>query len=809
MGTKARVLLSTAMASVIFAGGGTAIAQENQSASTGMLEEIVVQATRRETGLQTTPVAVSAVTESQIETQAPRDLGDIAILVPNFSAARITGFNAASFAMRGVGQNNIIVYYEAPVTVLVDDFVMPSVQTQLLDTFDIEQVEVLRGPQGTLFGKNSVGGAVVVRTKKPELDQMSGEARASFGDFNTFQVQAAVNAPIIEDKLALRVVGSYQNSDGFMKNGHEYGPVAGFAPTKWDGLQGGGDGSPIGGTDVFNGRLKLLWKPADNVNALLQYEMLRDNSDSPATVNETDPDNPGLVFSLLGFSEDPGDPIKRGGLTNRDDNLLNMSDGHQVDVDGVYLNVDVEFDSGTLTSVTGYREQKSRLPSSYISDSVVAPDGERLSLFDANRADNRDTFQQELRFASDFDGAFNFVAGGFYQKDDTDFCVVQTLGFLDLLGVALPFGTFNQNPQVLCNNQEAESYALFAEGNYDVTDRLTLTGGFRYTWDEKTWQGRQQVFFQALEGGFDPMLTWDTFDSPLDPGDFDRYPTDVLEDSEKWKEPTWRASVSYEFSDDVFSYFTYSRGYKGGGYNDQTGTGGAPLVPDQIRPVDPEKADSFELGLKTESFDNRLRVNVTGFYVEYKDIQKQIVVPITRPDGSTFQETRFFNAAKMEVKGIEAEVVAQPIPEFTLRGVLGYQDGKYKEYITPVPAGYDLATAPIDRAPEWQWTIDGTYQTPIEDWGLLTVNANVNYTDRNLFTQSITTPDENTFLDSRTLVNASITMADIDERYYVRLIGKNLTDTRYRTASQVVGGLWAFTLYGPPRQLTAEIGFKF
>ncbi|MFM7783155.1 MAG: TonB-dependent receptor plug domain-containing protein, partial [Gammaproteobacteria bacterium] len=142
-----RIAIAVAQASLALGAVSVAQAQDTPAASSG-LEEIIVQATRRETDLQATPVAVSALTASEIQSTAPQNLGDIAAFVPNFSAARITGFNAASFAMRGVGQNNIIVYFEAPVSVLVDDFVMPSVQTQLLDTFDIAQFEVLRGPQG-------------------------------------------------------------------------------------------------------------------------------------------------------------------------------------------------------------------------------------------------------------------------------------------------------------------------------------------------------------------------------------------------------------------------------------------------------------------------------------------------------------------------------------------------------------------------------------------------------------------------------------------------------------------------------------
>ena len=168
-----------------------------------------------------------------------------------------------------------------------------------------------------------------------------------------------------------------------------------------------------------------------------------------------------------------------------------------------------------------------------------------------------------------------------------------------------------------------------------------------------------------------------------------------------------------------------------------------------------------------------------------------------------------FNAASARVKGIEAEATIIPTQGLTLRGVLGYQDAKYLKYVTPIAAGYDLSTAPLDRAPKWQWALDGTYTAALTDQWKVTLNGNVNYTGRNLFTQSITDPRDNTFLRARTLLNASITFAESDDKYWLRLVGKNLTDKRYETASQVVGGLWTFTLYGPPRYYGVEAGLKF
>ena len=274
------------------------------------LTEIVVTATRRTSNLQKTPIAVTAVDANMIAQLEPRTLADLAMMVPNFSANKINGFNAASFAMRGVGNTDIIVYNEAPVAVLIDDFVMPSVQTQLLDPFDVQEVEVLRGPQGTLFGKNTTGGAVIVKTKPPVLDQTSFEVQAGSGSYNAFTAHGALNIPLIDNQLALRVVASEDREDGWMRNG---------ATTNLFGTIYHGDGRRVGGTDVFTGRAKLLWQPNDNFKALFTYEMLNDRSQTPGAVNTTPTASlpgaaaPYFVFANLGLPGYSGsDPAQEG-----------------------------------------------------------------------------------------------------------------------------------------------------------------------------------------------------------------------------------------------------------------------------------------------------------------------------------------------------------------------------------------------------------------------------------------------------------------------------------------------------------------
>ena len=798
--------------------GAAAPEQPSTTDSAQAVGDIVITATRRETRLQRTPIAVSVVDQNLINQASPDNIGDLALYVPNFSAETITGFNAASFAMRGVGQNNIIVYFEPPVVVLVDDFVMPSVQTQLLDTFDVSQVEVLRGPQGTLFGKNSSGGAVTVRTRRPELDQMFFNSEVNIGSFGTRGAKAAINVPL-GSIAALRVVGGIEKSDGYYKNRACYGPVNNFSdnpatpeidpfPSEFDGVQGCLDDGRVGGKDVWNGRVKLLVAPTDNLKALFQYEILRDRSDTVPSVNENQLYEGTVPFltDLLGLKvpNQSSDPLNNSGITLRNDSF--QRDHQRINVDGLYANIDYSFDVGTLTSVTGWRKQTSRLPNSYAGVTAVAPDGDRLSVFDASRDDDRKTFQQEFRFASDFTGPFDFVAGAFYQRDTVDFCVSQLLGFLDLVSGPLPFGNWNDTPYILCNAQKAKSTAVFAEGNYKITDKLTLTAGVRQTWDDKTWRGRQQTFIPALEGGFDLGIS---IDDPLGASVYN-YPAGVITLNDKSKKFTYRASLGYQATPDLFVYATHATGYKGGGFNDQIG-GFAPFGADldafreAARATDPETASSFEVGIKSDLFDRRLRANLTGFYVKYSDLQKQLNVPLV-VNGQPNQVTIFVNAASATVKGIEAELTAKPVNDLTLRGILGYQDAKYDEYTAP-NAGYDLSSSPLDRAPKWQWTLAANYRVSVFGHDL-TFDGSIAHQSRNLFTQSITDPQGNTYLNARTLVDASITLADVDDDYYLRLVGQNLTDERYRTASQNVAGLWLNSQFGPPRYFGVQAGFR-
>jgi iron complex outermembrane receptor protein len=784
----------------------------------GTLEEILVTATRRtETDIQRTPVAVTAISQVEIERLIPRDLGDLLSYAPNVVNGKQPGFRSANFAIRGVGQNGIILYFENQVGVTVDDFVIPHIQTANIEMLDIQTVEILRGPQGTLFGKNTTGGVINVKTTRPELGSNTLSVRAQAAEHGRFEGEGIANIAI-GDNFAFRAAGLYMESDGYYENGAAYGPVADFGVNyPLVGATGQGDGDDVGGDDVFSGRFKLRWKPSDAIDINLAYEIVRDESDTPPSVNDTPAGD--YLFNQLGFSADQGgDKVDNAGVTNRNDVLLKMGDrGHTIDVDGYYLNIDWELnDDYTVTAFAGYRETDSWLANTYTGE--VGP----VSLFDATRQDERETTQLEARIASDLEGPINWVAGFFYQDDDTVFTVSQALGFVDMtLDSNALFGDplfFNDNPQVLSNAQDAESWAIYVDGNWDLNEKWSLGAGLRYTEEEKDWTGRNQVFIQALDGGFDPDFTWEDLGEPINAANFGRWPTGVVKDDEDWDEATWRLTAGYQATDDVYYYGTYSRGFKSGGYNDQTGTGGNPIEPEQARPTDPETADSFEVGVRSEWFDNTLRLNATAFYVIYDDSQQQLLAEIEADrdgDGvneSTFQETRFFNAAEIKAYGMELEGVWVVNDDFTIQGSVGWLDTEFDEFEADTnfdgTIDTDLSGNDVARAPDWTSNVNFLYGHALfggnMDWVL-----NVNYEDEAVYayTSLPDTPDGVT--DDRTLVNAAVTFTPGQGSWWVRAFGKNLTDEEYRVGELPVANLWVMSYYGQPITFGIEAGMDF
>lgn len=772
--------------------GPAALAAENR-----VLEEVVVTATRRaETDLQTTPVTVSAVNAEEFEKLQAQDIGEIALYVPNFSAATVTGFNAASFAMRGAAETDIIVYFDPKVGVIVDDFVVPHVQTQLLEPYDIEAIEVLRGPQGTLFGKNTTAGAVVVRTKRPDLEESSLAASISYASFDDVKASIAWNLPLT-DTTAFRLAVLQQKSDGYYENGKVDFPIDLFGvglgdAGNADGSPVAGDGDNIGGKDVLSARAKLLWEPSDNLSVLAQIERIKDSSDPVPVVNTT-PAGAGQLATLFGFpGVAGGDPIDLAGM--HDSRIVGLNGDQRIDVYGAYLNIDYQMENHTFHALIGQRDQESRLPNEYLGTPYE-------SFFAASRDDDRETFQVEARIASDLEGNFNYVLGAFYQTNDVEFCVLQQLGLIEFFGSAVPGILDNQTPLLLCNRQDATSYALFADVSWHLSDKFTLDIGARFTDEEKDYIARE-----GLPVGF--IFPGGIFDEPLDGQDFSLASFAVQTHDDDWSEPTWRVTGSYEFSDQFFGYLTVSRGFKSGGYNDQAGSGGFSNFP--VSSYDPEFADNVEFGLKSNLLDDRLRFNAAYFRVNYEDFQRSTVVSVP---GTAFQETRTFNAADVEAQGLEFEMTALLGDNLTLRANIGWLDAEYDKFVLDRNLDgvlEDFSGRDVVRSPEITAGLDLTYIQSLSSGAQIRYNLNYLYEDENIYYYNDDIGEQfDTVLDERSIIGASITWTDAEEKYHATLFGKNLSDDRYKTASQAVGILWTFSNYGPPRVYGVELGVTF
>ncbi len=768
----------TALSTLVFLPAPAGAQDAGAARTTLKIEEVVVQARRVEESLQTAPVAVSAFNANEIQRMFAQDLRDVGGYSPNVTIQAIPGFRAASVAIRGVSQGDIPSSFDPAVAVVVDGFVYGHAQTSLLDMFDIEQIEILRGPQGTLFGKNTIGGVVNVRSKRPS-GELGGDLVLRAGNYGRFDVRAALDFPIAEDLLAGRIAVLSNNSDG-----------------EYDNKINGDDAN---GDDVQAVRGKFLLTPNENFEALLTLEYEKDRSDTPPVINTTiqsdgvyggdlffDPNAvlglpPGTLAAYPGRGVPGGLPLGdphdiylvdskthlgRGGIGTLPTN------SHDFDIRGIYLNAEYSFpNGGTLTSITGYRSVDSKLYNDYL--------GEPVPIYATVRAVDRDTWSQELRFAADLTDNIRYVIGGYYQNNEMDYYNLTSLG--PAHPFFAPTGLFLSAD----GSQETDAWGIFGEGSYQFTDRARLFVGLRYTDEQKDFSLR------PLEVAGEVGST---------------------SDSNSWDDITYRAGIDYQLTDDIFAYFSYSTGFKSGGYNEQASTLTA------IGPFDEEKADSYELGVKSELFDQRLRLNAAVFHVKYDDLQLDSVVP--EPSSPVGQESRVTNAGESTVWGVELEAAASLTDQFLVQASLGYLDAEYDSYncalgnpdarppssklVNPDLNLYDCSFLDPKRSPKWTGSLRADYIWPLDNGSVVGANVGVVYTDSYYNDTLNSSGGEG---EDRTLLNASVRYTSPDDRWEVALWGQNLTDEEYQTTGLGVANLWSFSTYGPPRTYGIELSF--
>lgn len=701
-------VLSALMGGVSFlavAGGAAAQSPPPDPDGSTQLREIVVTAQRREEQIQDVPIAVTAVDEVAIERLNARDIRDLTAAVPNLVLSEVSiGPSMSQVSLRGVNSQDPEKSFDPAVGVFVDGVYLGTSAFNLLDSFDLQRVEVLRGPQGTLFGRNTTGGAINAFRTEP-TGELGGKARVIVGTAERLDLQGLINFPIVEDVLAGKLTAVRQKDDGIYEN-----------------KAGGSEGA----RDRWAASGALRFTPSDRFEATLIYDHAEDDSDltpyaprgipvfSPIPVEITQTTFPVAATVNPGFGPDPFCTAPGGRC---EETVSSVTDPHfqESSLDALTLNATYDLsDTFTLDAVLGWRQSEEEV--------YIDFDGTDRTIFNARREQEYEQRSAEVRLTSNFEGPLNFVAGYFYF--DSEYTLKQAIKLdLRMVGTPVPLETLYLNGSGDEDEHEATTSAIFLQGDYKITPTLTLTLGGRYTWDEKT-------IFTAFKGAARaPSVPYSILEGVLP-----RPTTSSGGASVSFEEFTPKIALNWKPNDDVLLYASYSRGFNAGGFSARAGT-----VVDVTRAFQPEFINAYEVGLKSDLLDRRLRLNAAVFLNDYKDKQEEVIQPAPPP---TATSTTVRNAANARIAGVELEAVLLVTDQFQIDAAFGYMDAEYEEFPSflstaqysstpPQPAGTlipaDLSSLRLRRTPEFTGSLQPTYTAPLS-FGTLSLNGTARYT---------------------------------------------------------------------------------
>lgn len=771
-----------------------AVAQESRSAT---IEEVIVTARKRQEAAQDVPIAITAITR-ELQSATIRNLQDLNGFAPNVQIVEdgSRGGGGASINIRGISPTRTDDNsFDSPVAVMIDGIYLGSLAGQVIENFDLERIEVLRGPQGTLFGKNTVGGVINVIRTRP-TGEFGGRLKATFGEDGQQEFRAVLNAPIMEDVLAVKVFGTYQEDDGYYDN----------VTT----------GDHFGDTEYKNYGLTLLWTPNDTFEATLTAEKFDDDSKlnayhtnynllpgllPPSTdPNETDYSGGHLSCALSGvFTPEPecrtslSTPGNAEGDTNNDAHL---------ETDAYTLNMSYDLnDFMTLVSVTGYRDMDEYR--------IFDFDGSAFPFITIERWNDYEQWSQELRIDGSFDNGVSFTGGTYYfrSKFEQDWvtggsfwgilipATSDPVGWADCQagGIAPVFcDTGIPNPpgfettQILFEKQETTSYAFFAQVDWEFIEDWTVTAGLRWTEERKDFRAGQAYL------------------SDIERQRLRNFP-EYADLDNTWRETSPKLGLTYRLNDSAMAYVTYSEGFHSGGFfgvNQNT----RDFIRDQY---DPETSENYEIGYKSVMFDNTLKFNVAVFYNEFKDKQEQSIQ--ADPDTNTVATT-FSNAASATYWGIEIET--EYVFNQYVRAFLnyGYLDAEYDDFETDINANdgldivEDASFLTPRRAPENTIGVGGTITIPLGP-GVIEIYSKYSWIDEQE-TTLLNTPLG--LVDSVEDLTASI--GYFGENYSIVAFGRNLTDDQVETFFSIDAPglpLFAVGTVNRPRAYGVELSYNF
>lgn len=689
---------------------GTAFAQSQ-------VEDVIVTATKREENLQNVPVSVTAVTAEQLEARGAMSLRDLEFSVPNFAFGSNDFNRRPDVSLRGItstarngGEDGAIGFY-------VDGVFLARPTDWNSDIQDLERVEVLRGPQGTLFGRNTMAGAINMVTKRPG-SEFGGNANLEIGNYDYRRLVAAVDIPLVEERLFSRFSFSRVEREGYVTNIY--------------------DGSMINNEDRWGGRLQLRALPFENVEVNFSADYMTEN--------------PSRVMREVIAGPNPLTYIPGARTVNFDRESIN-----ERTLQGMHLTIEASFGEYDFTSITAYRQS---FVDFEVDEDTGPLDSQRTKIVNDNNQ-----VSQEFRLASPQGRKIDFVAGihMIHVYADASGGYVQH---------GVDAGAFYPGSVAASSTVYTDSYALFGNGNYHLTDTITLNGGIRVSYETK------RIAFQRVNTG-------GGFFGGVFPN-FGPFRDDLIEQSVS---PTF--GLQYTPNDDFMAYAKWSRGDKGGGWNAGISFRGA-------TPFKPEQVDSYEAGFKVDFLDGRARVNAAAFYMDYRDLQVTTFGGLSSGVGFNVD-----SAAKAKIKGFEVDFTLVPIDGLTISGGLGYLDTEYADYLTSATTNNNGNR--LIYAPDWTGNLVAEYERPFADSLVFSARAEWSYRGDQYSTPTNTAAS---LTPSYSLFNGRVGIASEDDRWGVYIWGKNLADEDYLLWQDHIG-TDDVGAYGPPRMYGVSLTTHF
>jgi iron complex outermembrane recepter protein len=723
----------------------------SETESTRRFDVVTVSANKRDEGLQDVPLSVTVFSQEKLDLLGATNLGGIQESTPNLNfSVQSAGQNVARVTLRGIGTETLVGGGDPGVALHIDGIYVGRNSVAAADVFDVARVEVLRGPQGTLYGRNATGGSVNIITQKPQ-DELGGSADLTYGNYNQLRARGVLNVPL-SDNIYSRFTFFSDSHDGYIEN---------LYPSGRDGAQ----------KDTQGGRAQVLWDLGAGNEVLLRGYYTKIGGAGPGsrflgTDISTANGYPSgyLIGASGGPLPPPGAPIVADayglGITTTGQPIQPRPTGfHEFRkdaaefVDQTMKGADLEVnynlsDSILLRSISSYQTNDNEI--------LVDADNSELPLETRQRENSASQYSQEFNLVSKADSAFQWLAGlYFYNEELTETFEAVTPSGLIPVSTPLPPGAVPGGGGIAQKRiamHELTSYAVFGQASYDLTDKLTVTAGARHTWDQKD-QFRPTGGFVDLTNGFRFQGGGALGPLPSDSG------------SVEFNEWSYRLSADYALTESNLVYASFSHGYKTGGFD----YNGGELSVDGLVPYLPEFVDAIEIGSKNEFFNGAAVFNIAAFNYDYSDLQ---VFRLTANGPLTD------NAAASTIKGLEVEMQVAPTDNLRLDAAIGYLDASYDEYTIDIPPT-DFSGNRLNYAPEWTTHVGAEYTIPVGQNNLI-ARLDWSWRDDTYFDRA------NTALDTQeaySLWNARIRY-DMGD-WFLDFFGRNIGDEKYVTGQLI------------------------